>query len=336
MLGVSSTLPALALAPRCVHRRVVDKHVRFPHRRVLHRHVKVFAKRNDEATSTSGRSGDANEQLRETLRAAMESGEGRVEKGDAREETGDTDPMYTQSDEPPTRRYRITLRDIELFQYTLPDFFPDFNETPLEARRNLGMSEDLSKANGGGRETRTEQDSTNSKKQPYVWRRGVLAGTERSDPLDVIAKERERFENELSSGTGNQSGTNRTIDTSDAMRNQSNHNQSGDNTSKRRAIPPPPTRPGLEEEELGFFSKTLMGATLFFYLIALFVTTSRTFWGDGEPVLYGQSVTEGNGNEPSVISGIVPTPDSIKGTRAGAIWEDALAKQRQKVEADER
>ena len=30
-----------------------------------------------------------------------------------------------------------------------------------------------------------------------MWKRGVLAGTERSDPLDVIAKDRERFERTL-------------------------------------------------------------------------------------------------------------------------------------------
>jgi hypothetical protein len=87
-----------------------------------------------------------------------------------------------------SRRYAITVREREIFRYTLPDFFPDFNETPLEARRNAGLDDDLSSS---------RESVTKKTKQPYVWRRGVLAGTERSDPLDVIARERERFEREL-------------------------------------------------------------------------------------------------------------------------------------------
>ena len=96
------------------------------------------------------------------------------------------------------RSYRITVRDWEVFRYTLPDFFPDFNETPLEARMNAGADTGMSTA---GTEGRTRKDAREGggggTRKSYVWKRGVLAGTERSDPLEVIAKDRERFEERL-------------------------------------------------------------------------------------------------------------------------------------------
>ena len=80
----------------------------------------------------------------------------------------------------------------------LTDFFPDFNETPLEARINSGadtrMKAQAGRAVERSRRRRREEEVFSSYR---VAKRGVLAGTERSDPLDVIAKDRERFERTL-------------------------------------------------------------------------------------------------------------------------------------------
>jgi hypothetical protein len=200
-----------------------------------------------------------------------------------------------------SRRYAITVREREIFRYTLPDFFPDFNETPLEARRNAGLDDDLSSS---------RESVTKKAKRPYVWRRGVLAGTERSDPLDVIARERERFERELANADD---------DDDDDERSESSSSRP---PPERRAIPPPPRREGASngaEEELGIVSKALVGLTLFFYLVALFATTSRAFLGDSQPA---PIQTEGGALATRTPA---PVPESIRGTRAGEMWQEKIA-----------
>ena len=207
-----------------------------------------------------------------------------------------------------SRRYAITVREREIFRYTLPDFFPDFNETPLEARRNAGLDDDLSSS---------RESVTKKSKQPYVWRRGVLAGTERSDPLDVIARERERFERELANADDD--------DDDDDERSESSSSRPPPDVSsppERRAIPPPPRREGASngaEEELGIVSKALVGLTLFFYLVALFATTSRAFLGDSQPA---PIPSEGGALATRTPA---PVPESIRGTRAGEMWQEKIA-----------
>ena len=115
-------------------------------------------------------------------------------------------------------------------RYTLPDFFPDFNETPLEARINSGADTRM-KAQGG---TGGGGGGGGGGSKSYVWKRGVLAGTERSDPLDVIAKDRERFERTLG-GEGREFAP-ADEDSNDVDSGLTNAGGSG----PRRAIPPPP------------------------------------------------------------------------------------------------
>jgi hypothetical protein len=236
-----------------------------------------------------------------------------------------------------SRRYAITVREREIFRYTLPDFFPDFNETPLEARRGAGLDDDLSTASTASGKAHLRGPSDDAKKnrnRPYVWRRGVLAGVERSDPLDVIARERERFERALTAETDMTEKTEETRDedvtptrgkasASESARVSSSVSGpklvNGQN-SKRRVIPPPPRREGAElgAEELGLVSKTLLGLTLFFYLVALVATTSRAFLGDSQPA----PIPPEGGALPSRAPAAVP--DSIRGTRAGEMWREKL------------
>lgn len=119
-------------------------------------------------------------------------------RGDASSSGGGSDADDGDAAGSSGRSYKITVRDWEVFRYTLPDFFPDFNETPLEARMNAGADTGMSTA---GTEGRTRKDAREGggggTRKSYVWKRGVLAGTERSDPLEVIAKDRERFEQRL-------------------------------------------------------------------------------------------------------------------------------------------
>ena len=162
----------------------------------------------------------------------------------------------------------------------------------------------------------------------------MLAGVERSDPLDVIARERERFERALTATTDEKTEETRDEDVP-PMRGKASASESarvssvsggsklyvsGQN-SKRRVIPPPPRREGAERkgaEELGLVSKTLLGLTLFFYLVALAATTSRAFLGDSQPA----PIPPEGGALPSRAPAAVP--DSIRGTRAGEMWREKL------------
>jgi hypothetical protein len=140
----------------------------------------------------------------------------------------------------------------------------------------------------------------------------VLAGTERSDPLDVIARERERFERELAKADDDD-------DDDDDERSESSSSRP---PPERRAIPPPPRREGASngaEEELGIVSKALVGLTLFFYLVALFATTSRAFLGDSQPA---PIPSEGGALATRTPA---PVPESIRGTRAGEMWQEKIA-----------
>lgn len=269
--------------------------------------------RGDDATSPPG---DPNERLREELRRSLRGPEAELDGALSAEtsdrlnddaEMPDETEMRSRIDPGASRRYAITVREREIFRYTLPDFFPDFNETPLEARRNAGLDDDLSSS---------RESVTKKSKQPYVWRRGVLAGTERSDPLDVIARERERFERELANADD---------DDDDDERSESSSSRPPPDVSsppERRAIPPPPRREGASngaEEELGIVSKALVGLTLFFYLVALFATTSRAFLGDSQPA---PIPSEGGALATRTPA---PVPESIRGTRAGEMWQEKIA-----------
>ena len=158
--------------------------------------------------------------MRDELRKAMAS-EG---------EPSMSDETAADAGERSGRSYRITVRGEEVMRYTLPDFFPDFNETPLEARINSGADTRM-KAQGG---TGGGGGGGGGGSKSYVWKRGVLAGTERSDPLDVIAKDRERFERTLG-GEGREFAP-ADEDSNDVDSGLTNAGGSG----PRRAIPPPP------------------------------------------------------------------------------------------------
>lgn len=308
----------------------------------------VRARRDDEATSSPG---DPNERLREelrrSLRAEADHSRDPHRLDDAEAVTRDTRGIRdagSAKEIGASRRYAITVREREIFRYTLPDFFPDFNLTPLEARRGAGLDDDLSTdstASGkafpdGGGPSDDDAKKNRNRNRPYVWRRGVLAGVERSDPLDVIARERERFERALTAETDEKTEETRDEDVPPmrirkASASESAHAASsvvsgskletrGQN-SKRRVIPPPPRREGgaeLGAEELGLVSKTLLGLTLFFYLVALVATTSRAFLGDSQPA----PIPPEGGALPSRAPAAVP--DSIRGTRAGEMWREKL------------
>ena len=154
----------------------------------------VRARRDDEATSSPG---DPNERLREELRRSL-----RAEADTSDPPRDGTEAVTRERRERDagsagggaSRRYAITVREREIFRYTLPDFFPDFNETPLEApaRSHQTIDDDLSTASTASGKARggPPDDAKKNRNRPYVWRRGVPGGVERSDPLDVIARER--------------------------------------------------------------------------------------------------------------------------------------------------
>ena len=62
-----------------------------------------------------------------------------------------------------------------------------------------------------------------------------------------------------------------------------------------------------------------MGLTLFFYLVALFATTSRAFLGDSQPA---PIPSEGGALATRTPA---PVPESIRGTRAGEMWQEKIA-----------
>ena len=304
------------------------------HRAAPPRRAATVRARRDEATASSPV--DPNERLREELRRSLraEADTSDPPRDDAEAVTRDMRERDAGSaGGGASRRYAITVREREIFRYTLPDFFPDFNETPLEARRGAGLDDDLSTASTASGKAHLRGPSDDAKKnrnRPYVWRRGVLAGVERSDPLDVIARERERFERALTAETEK---TEETRDEDVPMHGKASASESahassvsgsklvsGQN-SKRRTIPPPPRREGVElgAEELGLVSKTLLGLTLFFYLVALVATTSRAFLGDSQPA---PIQTEGGALATRTPA---PVPESIRGTRAGEMWQEKIA-----------
>ena len=153
-------------------------------------------------------------------------------------------------------------------RYTLPDFFPDFNDTPLEARRGAG---------GGAADDRLESAPGGSSRGSgtYVWKRGVLAGTERSDPPEVIARyARERAEAASEGASSASSSSSASVPGSGAS---SSASPPGRDRRRRVVIPPPPGREALDAEAARFdaASGVLFALTVFFYAVSLALTTSR-------------------------------------------------------------
>ena len=262
--------------------------------------------RGDDAASPPG--DDPNERLREELRRSLRAeaeadgaeAETRNRSRDDAETSDETSRKKSRGAPGASRRYAITVREREIFRYTLPDFFPDFNETPLEARRNAGLDDDLSSS---------RESVTKKTKRPYVWRRGVLAGTERSDPLDVIARERERFERELANAD-------------DDDDDEWSESSSSRPPPERRAIPPPPRREGASngaEEELGIVSKALVGLTLFF-------TSSRS--SRRRARVPGGLATRADpvGGRRSRHSDTRPRAAEHTGHGAGEMWQEKLGR----------
>ena len=241
---------------------------------------------------------------RDELRRAMAA------RGDASSSGGSGDADDGDAAGGAGRSYRITVRDWEVFRYTLPDFFPDFNETPLEARMNAGADTGMSTA---GTEGRTRKDAREGggggTRKSYVWKRGVLAGTERSDPLEVIAKDRERFEERL-----RREGREDSMDEDGGA--EGGAVEIGVD-GPRRAIPPPPGYADKPVEEFGAVTKTLVALTLFFYLTALVATSSRGILGDGPPAPVP-------GTERALE--VSTPPESIVGTAAGDAWINGVQK----------
>ena len=206
-----------------------------------------------EAISSISSSGapplDANERLREALRR----------------EAARAPPSAPPSS---PREYRITVRGEEVVRYTLPDFFPDFNDTPLEARRGAG---------GGAADDRLESAGGSSRGSgTYVWKRGVLAGTERSDPPEVIARyARERAEAASEGASSASSSSSASVSGSGAS--SSAPPRSDRDRRRRVVIPPPPGREALDAEAARFdaASGVLFALTVFFYAVSLALTTSR-------------------------------------------------------------
>ena len=214
-----------------------------------------------EAISSISSSGppplDANERLREALRREA-----------AREATRASPAAPTSASPSSPREYRITVRGEEVVRYTLPDFFPDFNDTPLEARRGAG---------GGAADDRLESAPGGSSRGSgtYVWKRGVLAGTERSDPPEVIARyARERAEAASEGASSASSSSAASVSGSGAS---SSASPPGRDRRRRVVIPPPPGREALDAEAARFdaASGVLFALTVFFYAVSLALTTSR-------------------------------------------------------------
>jgi len=240
----------------------------------------------DDATTT------ADELLRDELRARMAEAEA---AGDVREEEDVLydDRAFSHDDDLDLgdggrNKYRITIRDKEVLRYELPNFFPDFNPTPLESRIEAGTRDELGGSASGERKRK--------KNKSYVWKRGVLAGTERSDPLDVIKRSRDESYDDNDDDATTPTG--------------------------RRTIPPPPRR-AVDEEYArrggGAGSGALAGLTLFFYVVALALTTSRAYFDGGEmiPAPIDAETERGARDAP-------PPPKSIEGTDAGRVWSEGI------------
>ena len=259
----------------------------------------------DDGDEARGGIRSSDDITRDELRRAMAA------RGDASSSGGSSDADDGDAAGSSGRSYRITVRDWEVFRYTLPDFFPDFNETPLEARMNAGADTGMSTA---GTEGRTRKDAREGgggggTRKSYVWKRGVLAGTERSDPLEVIAKDRERFEERL-----RREGREGSMDEDGGA--EGGAVEIGVD-GPRRAIPPPPGYADKPVEEFGAVTKTLVALTLFFYLTALVATSSRGILGDGPPAPVP-------GTERALE--VPPPPESIVGTAAGEAWINGVQK----------
>ena len=258
----------------------------------------------DDGDEARGETRSSDDITRDELRRAMAA------RGDVSSSGGSGDADDGDAAGGAGRSYRITVRDWEVFRYTLPDFFPDFNETPLEARMNAGADTGMSTA---GTEGRTRKDAREGggggTRKSYVWKRGVLAGTERSDPLEVIAKDRERFEERLR-------GEGREGSMDEGGGAEGGAVEIGVD-GPRRAIPPPPGYADKPVEEFGAVTKTLVALTLFFYLTALVATSSRGILGDGPPAPVP-------GTERALE--VPPPPESIVGTAAGDAWIGGVQK----------
>ena len=269
----------------------------------------------DAETETEGegegaRERDANERFREALREEMRASSSSSSSGiDAVRDDDETAGGG--------RAYRITVRGEEVLRYTLPDFFPDFNPTPLEARRASGDASDLAR-------TRPKSSST------YVWRRGVLAGTERSDPLDVIARQRDRMEADLADArASNPANAHPDVPGSNPTRRaarDADESVSADGSASRtppprRRIPPPPHRVDEDavDAELGVGSRALLALTLFFYVVSLALTTSRAYFGDTGP-----APTPAEEAARRATRSAPPPPESIAGTPAGDAWTEGI------------
>lgn len=240
----------------------------------------------DDATTT------ADELLRDELRARMAEAEA---AGDVREEEDVLydDRAFSHDDDLDLgdggrNKYRITIRDKEVLRYELPNFFPDFNPTPLESRIEAGTRDELGGSASGERKRK--------KNKSYVWKRGVLAGTERSDPLDVIKRSRDESYDDNDDDATTPTG--------------------------RRTIPPPPRR-AVDEEYArrggGAGSGALAGLTLFFYVVALALTTSRAYFDGGEMIPAPIDAETERGARTAA-----PPPKSIEGTDAGRVWSEGI------------
>ena len=263
-----------------------------------------------EGEGEGARERDANERFREALREEMRASSSSSSSGiDAVRDDDETAGGG--------RAYRITVRGEEVLRYTLPDFFPDFNPTPLEARRASGDASDLAR-------TRPKSSST------YVWRRGVLAGTERSDPLDVIARQRDRMEADLADArASNPANAHPDVPGSNPTRRaarDADESESADGSASRtppprRRIPPPPHRVDEDavDAELGVGSRALLALTLFFYVVSLALTTSRAYFGDTGP-----APTPAEEAARRATRSAPPPPESIAGTPAGDAWTEGI------------
>ena len=326
-MRVSSSASARISSAHCARRADfrTDAKRRCVTSRLGRRRATVRAKRDDEEKATSvSFPEDPNERLREELRRALaETGEtldGRSRTNDVSAADDVVNASARNQDGDASKQYRITVRDFEIFRYTTPDFFPDFDETPIQSRRNLGLDTAASATRShSGRQSGNNANAPEPR--AYVWRRGVLAGTERSDPLDVIERDRLRFEETL------RTDGNPPADEEKVHRDRFRSSIGSNSNRSRRRIPPPPRRDGNETPEtetLGFVAKTFLVWTFFLYLAAFFLAASRE-------VMFRDAAFLGPApDETETVAPPRAAPESIANARAGEIWEDRLHRERAK------
>ena len=139
----------------------------------------------------------------------------------------------------------------------------------------------------------------------YVWKRGVLAGTERSDPLDVIAKDRNV--RAYASRRGTRVGPRRRLERRGLGADKRGFGAETGDTAAAGYVESP-GRSWAPHEIVG-------GAHLFFYLTALVATSSRSILGDGPPAPMP-------GMERALE--VPPPPEAIVGTAAGEAWSSGV------------